>query len=81
MTILLFGIAKDIVGTSSLKVPVSNSMGLRTVGDLKAHLQKKYPRLAELSALAIAVNNNYATEDDPINSYDEIALIPPVSGG
>ncbi len=81
MTILLFGIAKDIVGTSSLKLPVSNAMDLKTVGQLKAHLSKSYPGLAKLSSLAVAVNSNYANEDDLINSYDEIALIPPVSGG
>ncbi len=81
MTILLFGIAKDIVGTSSLKLPVSNTMELETVGQLKAHLQNNYPGLANLSSLAIAVNSRYAKEEDTINSYDEIALIPPVSGG
>ncbi|MEX0314736.1 MAG: MoaD/ThiS family protein, partial [Allomuricauda sp.] len=32
-------------------------------------------------SLAIAVNNNYATDEESIDSYDEIALIPPVSGG
>ncbi|MEN8788482.1 MAG: molybdopterin converting factor subunit 1 [Flavobacteriaceae bacterium] len=81
MTILLFGIAKDIVGTSSLKLPVSNTMQLKTVGQLKAHLEKNYPGLAKLSSLAVAVNSSYASEEDVINSYDEIALIPPVSGG
>ena len=81
MTILLFGIAKDIVGVSSLKLPVSNTMDLKTVGQLKAHLHKSYPGLAKLSSLAIAVNSSYAEEDELINSYDEIALIPPVSGG
>lgn len=81
MTILLFGITKDIVGTSSLSVPVSSAAELKTVGALKTHLQNAYPGLNKLSSLAIAVNNNYAREDDTINSYDEIALIPPVSGG
>ncbi|MGB5236298.1 MAG: molybdopterin converting factor subunit 1 [Flavobacteriaceae bacterium] len=81
MTILLFGITKDIVGMSSLKLPVPNAMDLKTVGQLKAHLQKSYPGLSKLNSLAVAVNSSYANEDDLINSYDEIALIPPVSGG
>ncbi len=81
MTILLFGITKDIVGTSALSMPASSSAQLRTVGELKAHLQNVYPELSKLSSLAVAVNNSYAAEDEPINSYDEIALIPPVSGG
>lgn len=81
MTILLFGITKDIVGTSSLSMPVSSATELKTVGALKAHLEQAYPELNKLSSLAVAVNNNYAGEDEPINIYDEIALIPPVSGG
>ena len=81
MTILLFGITKDIVGSSSISMPVSQASNLKTVGDLKTHLQKTYPGLNRLSSLAIAVNSNYAEEEEPINTYDEIALIPPVSGG
>ncbi len=81
MTILLFGITRDIVGQSSISLSNSQASHLRTVGDLKSHLQKEYPRLEQLSSLAIAVNNNYAEEEEPINNYDEIALIPPVSGG
>ncbi|MGI9545989.1 MAG: MoaD/ThiS family protein [Flavobacteriaceae bacterium] len=81
MTILLFGITKDIIGSSSLSMPISSSARLKTVGALKAHLERVYPELNKLSSLAVAVNNVYASEDEPINSYDEIALIPPVSGG
>ena len=81
MTILLFGITKDIVGSSSLSMPMANTATIKTVGDLKIYLKKSYPQLGELSSLAVAVNNTYADEDEPINTYDEIALIPPVSGG
>lgn len=81
MTILLFGITKDIIGSSSLSVPNAKSARLSTVGELKQYLQKSYPGLSKLSSLAVAVNSNYAGEDEPINQDDEIALIPPVSGG
>ena len=81
MTILLFGITKDIVGSSSLSMPVSETVQMQTVGDLKAHLCSAYPDLKNLSSLAIAVNNEYADEEEPIDNFDEIALIPPVSGG
>lgn len=84
MTILLFGITKDIVGSSTLSVPTSNATGKplpKTVKELKQFLGASYPELNALSSLAVAVNNNYAGEDDPIDPYDEIALIPPVSGG
>ena len=81
MTILLFGITKDIVGSSSLSMANSDTAQFRTVGELKAHLCNSYPELSKLSSLAVAVNNNYADENDPIKNLDEIALIPPVSGG
>ena len=83
MTVLLFGVAKDIVGSPSLSIP-TNANGKRipnTVGELRTFLGKSYPELERLSSLAIAVNNSYAKDDETINSYDEIALIPPVSGG
>ncbi len=81
MTVLLFGITKDIVGSSTLSLPVSSTSGLRTVGDLKNYLSNTYPKLSKLSSLAVAVNNSYADDSDKIDNFDEIALIPPVSGG
>ncbi len=84
MTIMLFGITKDIVGSSSLSVPSSSATGRKipkTVKELKVFLGETYPELNKLSSLAIAVNNTYAEDNEVINAYDEIALIPPVSGG
>ena len=84
MTILLFGITKDIIGSSTLSMPSSSEFGVKkskTVKDLKDYLGKMYPELKKLSSLAVAVNNSYANDDTIIDNYDEIALIPPVSGG
>ncbi|MEN1784347.1 MAG: MoaD/ThiS family protein [Bacteroidota bacterium] len=84
MTVLMFGVAKDIVGSPSLSIPTSSISGKKipkTVGELRTFLGNSYPQLNDLSSLAIAVNNSYAADSDTINSYDEIALIPPVSGG
>jgi molybdopterin synthase sulfur carrier subunit len=81
MTILLFGITKDIIGSSSLSVPLSSAGKLRTVGELKNYLGNSYPWLKTLSSLAVAVNNSYAKDSAKIDNFDEIALIPPVSGG
>ena len=81
MTILLFGITKDIVGSSSLSLPLSSASKLKTVRELKAYLGNTYPQLNTLSSLAVAVNNSYAQDNVKISNFDEIALIPPVSGG
>ena len=81
MTVLLFGITRDIVGEGSLVISEDDSSEMITVGDLKSQLIKDYPELGKLSSLAVAVNQNYASDSDPIGHADEIALIPPVSGG
>ena len=84
MTILLFGVTKDIIGSPSLSIPSSSITGKRlpkNVGELRSFLGNAYPDLQKLSSLAIAVNNSYANDATEVNSYDEIALIPPVSGG
>ncbi|RIV68727.1 MoaD/ThiS family protein [Flagellimonas aequoris] len=80
MTILLYGTAKEIVGSPTLSVPTSSITGKKlpnTVGELKAFLANTYPELKKLTAMAVAVNHNYAKDHEIINSYDEVALIPP----
>ena len=84
MTILLFGVTKDIIGSAKLSMPSSSEFGSKkskTVKELKDYLGKIYPELKKLSSLAVAVNNSYANDDTIIDNFDEIALIPPVSGG
>lgn len=79
MTVLLYGKAKDIVGTPSLSIPTSNISGRKiptTVGDLKIFLEHTYPGLKSLPSVFFAVNHNYAKENESINLYDEIAMIP-----
>lgn len=77
MKILAFGIAKEIVGGPLLDVDA----GGVTVDELKKQLAALYPRLKQLTTFMIAVNGEYATADQVINANDEIAIIPPVSGG
>jgi molybdopterin converting factor subunit 1 len=75
--ILAFGIAKEIFGGSSITIELSGS----SIGYLKEMLEDKYPRLKQLASYMIAVNNEYANNDQEIKQGDEIAVIPPVSGG
>ena len=78
ISILLFGIARDIIGDRNLVLEVDDKC---LVSDLKSKIVSNYPKFGDLKHLAIAVNNEYATGETVINSSDEIALIPPVSGG
>jgi len=53
-----------------------------TVADLWKLLAERYPALAPYSgAIAIAVNQAFASHTTPVVAEDEIALLPPVSGG
>ncbi len=78
ITILLFGILKDIVGENSLELYLENDA---TIKYLKAHLLKEYDNLNKFSNFSIAVNEAYVELDYILKSNDVVALIPPVSGG
>ncbi|GAC1545261.1 MAG: hypothetical protein NVS2B7_19910 [Herpetosiphon sp.] len=79
ITIRLFAQHRDIVGTPELRrdVPAGS-----TVGDVWLHLRTEYPRLAAVTrSLLFAVNQAYADAATVLQPGDEIAFIPPVSGG
>ena len=71
-----FGAARDILG-GTLELEVSGN----TVLELRETLQTKFPALSDLHSLLIAVNQNYADDNLELRPTDEVALIPPVSGG
>jgi molybdopterin synthase sulfur carrier subunit len=78
LTLLAFGIAKEIFGSASVKIDLP---GEATVAELKSALEAEYPALKKLSSCLIAVNSEYAEDSLILRPEDEIALIPPVSGG
>jgi molybdopterin converting factor subunit 1 len=56
--------------------------GHETVGTVWEALKRSHPELASLAnSLAFAVNQEYVDKDYPLKDNDELALIPPVSGG
>lgn len=77
--ILAFGIIKDIFNASSVEIDIPENAV--SSADLKKHLEKKYPQLSSLKSYMLAVNNEYAGDAFAIKAGDEIAVIPPVSGG
>ncbi len=78
INILAFGIAREIVGSPLTTAKLID--GLR-VQQLKNDLEEQYPKLKQLTSFMIAVNGVYAMPDTVIEPGDEVALIPPVSGG
>ncbi len=78
-TVQLFAAAVDLAGQCSLSVILPNP---GTVNHLRQALVQTCPALAELlPRCAIAVNHTYATTDTLLSAGDELAVIPPISGG
>jgi molybdopterin synthase sulfur carrier subunit len=73
-----FGISREIIGSRVLELEIPDGI---TIAALKVVLAQKYPSFSDLKSLYVAVNNEYSTDEMSINEGDEIALIPPVSGG
>ena len=76
--IMAFGITKDIVGKTLINVELPDGSSVKA---LKEKLEASYPKMQELKSLLIAVNEEYGDETHILSERDEIALIPPVSGG
>jgi sulfur-carrier protein len=79
VTVHLFAAARDLAGADSLAVELSAGA---TVADLRAELARRVPALAGLLAKsAVAVNHDFAEDGHVLQPADEVAIIPPVSGG
>lgn len=77
--VLFFGMLKELAGrsTDSLDLPDH-----ATLGDVLHHYEQHIPKLKQLvRSIAMSVNQEYAGPDARLNPNDEIALLPPVSGG
>jgi len=77
--VLFFGILRDAAGMPSDAIDLP--AGAR-VSDVVAHYQGRIPQLkASLASMALAVNQHYAAPETLLNDNDEVAFLPPVSGG
>jgi molybdopterin converting factor subunit 1 len=79
VTVRLFARARDLAGADALSVELPAGA---TAADLRRRLAAQCPRLAPLlERSALAVDDEFADEDQPLREGSEIALLPPVSGG
>jgi len=83
MKLLYFAWLKTKTGVAEEEV--APPLEVATVAELLAWLRTRGPgyaeALADLSALRVAVNQEYAKPSDPVGPGDEVALFPPVTGG
>ena len=77
--VLFFGMLKDVVGSSAEDADFPPGTDLRA---LFASYTVRFPRLTELApSIVIARNQQFADISESIAEGDEVALLPPVSGG
>jgi len=75
LTVKTFGLLTEKTGQPTLRVD-----GVMNTSDLLQQLYDRYPVLQELK-FAIAVNRKIVHTSTPLSPTDEIALLPPFSGG
>ena len=79
MRVLFFGMLRDLVGRSEDELQLAPGA---SVGSVFAHYAASFPRLRELErSILLARNQRFAAASEAVEEGDEIALLPPVSGG
>ena len=77
--IQLFARARDLAGAEWVTLELAEPS---TVGDVRLALVQRFPALSALAARsAIACNDEFANDAQPVDARSKLALLPPVSGG
>src|SRR5258708_33285862 len=77
--VLFFGVLKDLAGCSSDLLTLPDEA---TAADVLDHYETRLASLkGKLSSVAVSVNQEYSGPEAKLHSGDEVALLPPVSGG
>ena len=80
ITIKLFAILKDRAGRDELQVRFNGN----TAADLLRQVSQEYPALSDILStgrIMVSVNHEFVRQDAPVKDGDEVALMPPFSGG
>jgi len=79
INVLLFASLKDIAGKGQLEFEVADNC---SVEDLSKKLYELYPKVESFdSSIRIALNQEFVEGDIELKDGDEVAYLPPVSGG
>ncbi len=73
-----FGIARDLCGGPLTELELPDGA---TAADLRDALGERFPGLLRLKSFLLAVNEAYSEPSDVLAEGDDVAVIPPVSGG
>ena len=79
VNVLFFGVTHDLTGCAQEQVELPEGENLE---GLRRHYESRFPCLLSVgNALLLAVNQEIANGSTPLRDGDEIAFMPPVSGG
>jgi molybdopterin synthase catalytic subunit len=78
LSVRLFASVREALGVNAISLDLPEGA---TVAALNRELQARYPQLRDLPPAMVSVNFEYVGEDHPLRENDQIAVIPPVSGG
>jgi len=76
ITLLFFAGVKETIGRETLTLKGKQ----QTIAQIKEYLLNTYPSLS-LQGVMVAVNEEFALDEDIVKENDTVAFIPPVSGG
>ena len=77
--VLFFGVLRDVTGVREDQIEVPEGSRLENIFAVYAN---KFPRLNEISASIVpALNQQFAPHSAVVSDGDEVAFLPPVSGG
>ncbi len=79
LSIKLFASLRQAMRSNEIKINIDNEI---TVSQMKKIVFETFPNLKKLNVpFLVAVNHKFAKDSVVISTKDEVALIPPVSGG
>lgn len=77
--VLFFGVLRDIVGHAEDDLTLADDARLENVFE---HYAGRFPRLREMAgSIVMARNHRFSEVSSPVAEGDEVAILPPVSGG
>lgn len=78
VTVVFLASYREIAGTATTRIALTAGA---SVAELVAQVCAQFPGLPDSDRIVAAVNNEYCEPDYILDDGDEVALIPPVSGG